>query len=1240
MCFPSSRSTILALCLIAIASSGSPIGAQITTEIVRGRVVDDSGRVLSGATVTITRGPDRLVQTATTDSAGAYSSRFEPGTGDYLVYVASLGFRSARRRVQRVANERELVADFTLARDPALLAAVKVTAARPVRASNNVSPYAVETGASEAWSNGVNGRVTPGSAGDLNAIAATMPGVTATPGGPTMMGSANSSNLTTLNGMALAGGQLPRAARMDTRVTGATYDPTRGGFSGANIDTRLSAGSRDFQRRNAFATFEAPALQMTDAIGRSLGLVNNGFRASVGADGEAIRRILTYNMALDIGRTESNPSTLLGGDANAWNRSGVSPDSIARLTQVARALGLPVSAVGTPGNRVREAMSWLGRLDNVRDSLRTLTLTTYASGTREGALGFGPLAAPASGGEQKELAFGGQFVHSQFVGAGHRVLTQNRVGYSRGHQATSLYLDAPGAMVLVRSASDAATSDVAALRLGGNPWLATNDDRWTLEGSNETIWNARGTKHRLKSQLWFRGDGLSQTGRPNSLGQYTFSSLADFEASRPASYSRTLVQPDRSATSWNGAAAFAHQWNKSRWFSLLYGARVEGSMFGEHPPANPALDAALGVTSGVAPSQLHVSPRLGFSYTYSRAKDNGNGTSMNQLGQFYRTALGYIRGGIGEFRDLYRPSTLTDVMAGAGLAGSTLTLNCVGAAVPVPDWESLSGPNASLPTTCTDGGGALAERAPSVTLVDPAFDVPRSWRASLNWGTNIRKWSLKVDALGSYDLSLPSTIDANFAGTPQFMLAGEGNRPVFVTPAAIDTSTGAVSARESRRSNDYGRVALRTSDLRGYGGQVTTTVAPDVFRFRSRVQFFTSVSYTLQSLKQQYRGFDGAGFGDPRATEWGVSMNDARHAFVLQGGITVPKIGSFTMFSRLQSGLPFTPIVMSDINGDGRSNDRALVPDPATIADAGTAEQMRELLAVLPSTVRDCLTSQLGVVAARNSCRGAWTQQLNVQWTPRSFRVRGRQFSSSVVFENPLSGLDQAMHGSEHLRGWGSRAAPDPALLVSRGFDAASQRFRYDVNPRFGDTRAFRTLSRQPFRITLDFSLNFSVPYDVQQLRRAVEPMKTREGWEPRGADSISAIYLRNTSNVHRLLLAESDSLFLTADQIKALLAADSVFQIKVREIYVPLGQFLAGRPDRIVGKIELDSVTAATKRYWPLFWEQADVADSIITPQQKDLLPFIRNMTATTREERKNSQWQFGHPVPLVHSKPRVGNN
>lgn len=1233
-------------CLMASVVTGRSVSAQAAVETVRGRVVNDSGRTLAGATVTITRGPDRLVQTTSTDSAGNYSSRFEPGTGDYLVHVSALGYRSARRRVQRIESERDLVADFTLAPDLSLLETVKVTATKPVRANNNVGPFSSEPGASEAWANGVSGQVLPGSAGDLNAIAGTMPGVTMTPGGPTMLGAPTSANLTTLNGMALPGGSLPRAARLDTRVTGATYDPTRGGFSGANIDTRLSAGSRSFQRRNGFLTLDAPMLQSTDAIGRSLGLINGGFRGSIGADGEAIRKVLTYNVALDVGRTVSDPSTLVANDTDAWLRAGVSPDSVARLRTVASTIGLPVAGRGAPVSRRRDALSWLGRIDDVRDSLRTLTLTTFASYSKVGALGFGPLTAPAAGGEQTDRAYGAQFVHSQFVGEGHNILMQNRIAYNQSGQTITPYLDVPGATVLVRSASDAATNDVAAVQLGGNSRLAVDDARWTAEAANEFIRNARGSKHKLKSQLWGRADGLSQTGRPNALGQYTFNSLEDLESNRPSSYSRTLTQPDRNATAYNGALALAHQWNKSRYFSLMYGARVEGSMFGSAPPQNPALDNDLGVRSGIAPLQIHVSPRMGFSYTYSRARDNGNGMNSGGIGTFYRSLMGYVRGGIGEFRSLYTPGTLTDAVAGAGLAGSTLTLNCVGAAVPIPDWQTLTGANPIVPSACADGGGALAERAPSVTLVDPAFDVPRSWRASLNWGSNIGSWLIKMDALGSYDLSQPSTLDANFSGVSRFALANEGNRPVYVSTAAIDPATGAVSASESRRSAAYGRVSQRTSDLRGYGGQLTTTIQPDVFRFRTRIQMFLGASYTIQTLKQQFRGFDGAGFADPRVTEWGVGANDARHAVVLQGGIAVPKFGAITLFSRLQSGLPFTPLVQGDINGDGRANDRALVIDPAqygtgSAADAATAAQMRALLLAAPPNVRSCLEQQLGAVANRNSCRGPWTQQLNMQWTPRlPFTVRGRRIAANVTFENPLGGLDQLLHGSENLRGWGTSAAPDPVLLIPRGFDPNAQRFQYDVNPRFGDTRAFRTLSRQPFRVTLDFSLDFSVPYDMQQLRRALEPVKMNGEWKRRSADSISAVYINNTSNIYRLLLAESDSLFLSKDQISAMLRGDSIYSAQVRDIYLPLGRFLATQPEGSAGKIALDSVTAATKRYWPLFWAQADSVNAIVTVQQKELMPMLKNITATTAEDRKDAQWYFGYPVPFVHNKPKVGSS
>jgi len=243
-----------ALAIILLSLGPSRLAAQDTSpDVVRGRVVDDSSHALAAATISVTRGPDRLTQQTTTDSAGNFRVRFDQGTGDYLVYVSATGFNSARRRVQSQNGEHDLVANFTLPRAVvATLDAVKITGQKPVRADNTVGPMQPEPGSPEKWKDGINGQIPPTVAGDLNAIAGTMSNVTMTPGGPSILGAGAESNLNTLNGMGLAAGAIPRAARTETRVTGATFDPTRGGFSGANVDVRLGPGDRNYQRRNAF----------------------------------------------------------------------------------------------------------------------------------------------------------------------------------------------------------------------------------------------------------------------------------------------------------------------------------------------------------------------------------------------------------------------------------------------------------------------------------------------------------------------------------------------------------------------------------------------------------------------------------------------------------------------------------------------------------------------------------------------------------------------------------------------------------------------------------------------------------------------------------------------------------------------------------------------------------------------------------------------------------------------------
>ena len=116
--------------------------------------------------------------------------------------------------------------------------------------------------------------------------------------------------------------------------------------------------------------------------------------------------------------------------------------------------------------------------------------------------------------------------------------------------------------------------------------------------------------------------------------------------------------------------------------------------------------------------------------------------------------------------------------------------------------------------------------------------------------------------------------------------------------------------------------------------------------------------------------------------------------------------------------------------------------------------------------------------------------------------------------------------------------------------------------------------------------------------------------------------------------MAESDSLFLSVSQLAALRRVDSVYSARVRALYIPLGQFLA-RGKGSAGKAELDSVLATQKAYWKVFWEQPEIADSIVTPAQRELIPLFKAMLATPQQSREHNQFVFGRPVTLI-DRPR----
>ncbi len=1188
------------LVLFLLLAGGVPALAQQApaahTDILRGRVVSDSGMAVSGVDVVATMAPDRRELATRTDSAGRYELRVPNGTGDYLLHVNGLGWRPWRQRVTRTGTDSILTVDVRLTPQAVALAPVTVKAERQKPSKRDMP--AGGTGADESVVAGVNGAVDPTQQGDLAAMAATIPGVNAVSGGVSVLGLPPSQNGATLNGMNFGGSDVPRDARTWTHLATSTFDPARGGFSGAQTAVDLVPGNI-FTFWRSHLTLDAPALQYTDPVAARLGQRYTNVQASLGSDGELVRDRYYFNVAAQGSRRLADATSLLNAGDDMLEPAGVAPDSVTRFLQLLAAAGVPLGSPAT--SRVSTVGSVIGRLDHTPEASRSWAITGYGKLSRVDAP-LAPTATASHGGSSSSALGMVQAEHALYFGDNYLNLTRSALTLSADR--TQPLLQLPDGRVLVGSDFAGGTGGFASLAFGGNAGMNADNRAWSWETTDEAQWYNKNSKHKLKLFADSRLDGYDRANGANRLGSYSYASLADFAANRPASYSRVLSAPDARGGEWSGVFAAGDQWRARPNLSLLYGARLEANRYTSAPAFNPDVLSTFGARTDRVPNTVHVSPRLGFSWSLHKQPLNRFGFMMSGLGSRILSTSGVLRGGVGEFRQYLDPALLAGAMTGTGLPGATQQLLCLGPAVPVPDWRALAG-GAAEPAACANGSNAFVDTSPTVRLFDPSYDAARSWRANLGWSSQLGTIAYSVDGILSLNLAQPGAVDLNFAGSPKFFLPDEGGRPVYVSPASIVPTTGAVSPLESRRFGEFGRVLSQRSDLRGLSRQLSATVWPT----EGFGRYTLSLSYTLARSTTQFRGFDALAFGDPALRESAPGDYDIRHQLQLQAGYSLPWL-NFTLFGVVASGRPFTPQVGGDVNGDGLANDRAFVFDPAHAADPQLAADMRSLLATSSGNVRACLERQLGQPAARNSCRGPWTADLRGQVSlGNRFPGAGGRVHAALAFANPLGGLDQLLHGSSGLHGWGTPALPDPVLYNVRGFDPATQRFRYEVNPRFGDTRPSATTVRAPFRVTLDVSIDLGKSMDAQQIERNLSPGRGGHGGQRVSAPALKQQYARNVLDIYQQILEQSDSLLLSPAQTQALKEAHAKYRATMDSLWTDLATFLAALPDRYDAQAAYKRQEAAIDKGWEVTWNERTTIRSILTPIQLRMVPQFVTM-------------------------------
>jgi Carboxypeptidase regulatory-like domain len=1152
------RLFVIAFAAVGALALARPVRAQ-GADVIRGRVVGPDSNPVANAEVSATSISGNVTRRARTGQDGRFTITFPNGDGDYMVAFNATGFALKRFEVKRTADQDILVADARLSRTMTTLDTVKVQGSRP-RVNRNDKPP--DIGGTEVRVN--NNALAAAQQGDLAAMAASLPGVLYLPGangdpsGYSVLGLDGSQNNNTLNGMDYGGSNIPRDAQVSSSLVTAPYDVSRGGFSGGQFNVNTSSGT-NFVRRSASLVFDTPPLQWTDPAARALGQQYNNANLSGSFSGPIQFDKSFYNLAYQLGRRSNDLRTLLNTDPLGLQTAGISPDSVQRLLGILQQDQVPATMRGIPGQQLTDQGMLLGAFDVAPPSSTTgqaVNVTMNGSWFKFNPLSTGTSELPAHSGSLTNWNAGLQARHTAYFGFG--ILTETALSISGSRRYATPYLDLPSGSVRVNSDFADGASGVQNVSFGGSPFLNSTNTSHTVGLTNQLSWFSVDNKHRIKLATELRRDSYESVQSSNRLGTFTFNSLTDLQAGVPASFTRTLTPTTQRGSEWVGGLSVGDSYRYSPDLQIQYGVRLDGNHYGTAPDVNPAVGQTFGVRNDRVPNRLYVSPRIGFSWSYGIAP---------QIGGFLGAVRGpraVVRGGIGLFQNVDRVSAIGSSIVNTGLPTGLQQITCVGAAAPTPDWSQYGTDPSSIPTQCADGTGGtvFANSAPNVNLFARDYNAPRSLRSNLQWTGPIlhNRFNATFGATYSLNVNQPSLVDLNFNPAVAFRLPDEGNRPVFVPSASIVPGSGAITTNDAHRSTAFNRVMQTQSDMQSRSDQFSVSLSPTGFH----TNYSWSLSYTYQTVSDRQRGFQGGNTaGNPLDVTWSRSNFDSRHQISYNLGYNFFDWVRVNWYGSIRSGTPFTPIVAGDINGDGYANDRAFVFNPASPADPALASAMQSLLDGSAGRVRDCLERQLGEVAGRSSCEGPWTTSASMSIAFNPIKVHMPQRATlSFQLSNPLGAADLLVHGQSHTHGWGQSPMPDPSLLYVRGFDPQTQRYQYEVNPRFGATNPQATTLRSPVTLTAMLRVDVGPTRERQLLLQSLDRGRTHEGirlTEP----ILRALYgSGGLVNPLSTILRQSDTLQLTPQQADSIATMNRWYIVRLDSIWTPITKYMADLPD------------------------------------------------------------------------------
>jgi hypothetical protein len=1048
----------IAAFLFALLTGLPTAAAAQQADVITGLVTGPDGRPLSHAQVEALSLETEVMRTVVTGSNGRYTVIFPDGGGRYLLRVTHLGMADVLYTVLREGTEDLLIANFAMTLSAIELDAIRVRAQLPLPGLL-VSGEQRVTAPLDYLARLALPDLEPETLAQLAAGVVTMDSDTLSGRARFSVGGMSPDlNQLRLDGSVIGpetgGFSAPSEGVRTTQVTTSSFDPSRGGFAGGQVQLLTQRGSNRAGGTLSYALSDA-ALQVRTSPA-AMAMTRHNLGGSYG--GPIIENKLFYNASFQLIRTIDHRFALATHDPMAARRSGVAADSISRFLDIMAAT-YGIATAGQTGAynqqnadaRLQARFDW--NIVQTAERAQTLTARFNINHAQQDSTRINVLDLSQHGGDSdRNTRLAGVTLTSRF---GRNWTNTLNTSYGETWNEAVPYIEMPEGQVRVTSDFEDGTRGTRSVVFGGNRNMPTESNSRDFQLSDEVTWMlpVGATQiHRLKLGGSVQRMRDIARSTDNLFGTFTYASLADFEENRADRYERSLSTRETQTGRFLAALYLGDSWRVTAPLEVTAGVRWDYSRYDQRPAYNPVVDSVFSRRTDEMPVVGTFSPRVGFNY---RLSPQVRGARMRSL-----------NGGIGIFAGRAPTSIFSAALRQTGLPDGEQRLVCIGASVPIADWELyLTDPNA-VPTACADGGaGFQSSRAPTVTVIAPKQSLPSSLRAELGYRMPL---PFSLDGNVRYSFSrgygLWGYRDLNLDDADSFQLGAE-DRPFFGDPLGVVQRTGAVSLATSRVDRGFANVYEVSSDRSSLSHQLSLQANG---RIRPPTQL--NANYTLAFTRDNGSGAvtQVPTAGNPNTIEWATAPTDQRHTLNLTLTHAITPEVEFAATTRLSSGLPFTPIVNRDINGDGSRNDRAFVFDPAAAADSAVANGMLRLLHQVPGRVRSCVESQFGVIAARNSCRESWTQGLDMRLNVRPSLPRlERRMTVSFDVQNVMTGLDAALHGRDNARGWGEGQRAENILLNVRGFDRETSTFRYEVNESFGQARRGTNAARNAFTVNI-----------------------------------------------------------------------------------------------------------------------------------------------------------------------------